>query len=48
MIPREIAAQFLEMIARRHPQILIGGRVVEHLKPAKQPTFEIWRYVSRL
>jgi hypothetical protein len=44
----EIAPQFLEMIARRYPQIPIGGRIVEHLKPAKQPIFEISWDVSRL
>jgi|SRR5689334_5031136 hypothetical protein len=47
MKSREIATQFLKMIAWRHPQILIGRGIVEHLKPAKQPAFQIGRDASR-
>jgi hypothetical protein len=48
MEAREVAAELLEVIARGYTQVPIVGRVVEHLKSAKQPTFEIGRDVSRL
>jgi len=32
---RQIAAELLEVIAWRHPQILIGSRIIDHLEPAK-------------
>jgi len=35
MKSRKIAAQLLEMIAGRYPQISIGRRIIEHLKSAK-------------
>jgi hypothetical protein len=44
---RKVATQFLEMVAGRHPQILITRRVVKHLKPAEQPVLDIGGYVSR-
>jgi len=40
---REIAAQFLEMIAGRHAQVLVGRRVVDHLDFAEQAIFQIGR-----
>jgi hypothetical protein len=27
----QIAVQLFEMVARRHTQVLIGGRIVDHL-----------------
>jgi len=36
------------MIARRRPQVLIGSSVVDHLKFAEEPAFEIWRDAPRL
>src|SRR5437660_4263265 len=45
--PRQIAAQLLEVIAGRHPQVLIGRRVVDHLELAEEPAFEVGRYVPR-
>ena len=36
------------MIAWRHPQILIGSRIIDHLELAKQPAFEIGREMPRL
>src|SRR5690242_6857647 len=39
--PRQIAAQLLEVIAGRHPQVLVGRRVVDHLELAKKPAFEV-------
>src|SRR5438105_211512 len=41
MKPRQIAAQLLEMIAGRHAQVLIGRRIVDHLKLAEQPGLKI-------
>jgi len=35
------------MIARRHTQILVGRRIVDHLELPKEPVFEIGRDVSR-
>ena len=43
----EMAAQLLEMIARRRPQILVASRVVDHLEPAEQAIFKVGRNVSR-
>jgi hypothetical protein len=37
----QLAAQLFEMIARRHAQILIGRRVVDHLELTKQPAFQL-------
>jgi hypothetical protein len=34
---RLVAAELLAMIAWRHPQILIGSRIIDHLELAKQP-----------
>jgi hypothetical protein len=45
---RQIAAELLEVIAWRHPQILIGSRIVDHLEPAKEPASEIGRNMPRL
>src|SRR5579872_2899257 len=42
---RQSAAQPLEVIAGRHAQILIGGRIVDHLELAKDADFEIGRDV---
>jgi hypothetical protein len=39
----KIAAQFLEVIARRDTQILIRRRIVDHLEFAEQAVFEIGR-----
>src|SRR3981081_3407685 len=44
---REIAAQFLEMIAGRHAQVLVGRRVVDHLELPKETAFEIGRNATR-
>jgi len=41
--PSQIAAQLLEMIAGRRPQILIDRRVVDHLELTEEPTFELGR-----
>ena len=46
MEPRQIAAQLLEVIAGRHAQVLIGRRIVDHLKLAEQPGFKIGRDVA--
>jgi hypothetical protein len=46
--PVELTAQLLEMVARRHPQVLIARRVIDHLKLAKQPAFEIGRDIPGL
>jgi hypothetical protein len=43
MEARQVAAELFEVVARRHPQIRIGGRIVDHLEFAKQPAFEIGR-----
>jgi hypothetical protein len=48
MKARQVSAELLEAIAWRHPQIMIGSRIVDHLKPAKEPAFEIGRYMPRL
>jgi len=45
--PARLHAQLLEVIAGRHPQVLIGRRVVDHLELAKEPAFEIGRDVPR-
>src|SRR5690606_37379323 len=42
----QIAAQLLETIARRHPKILIGDRIVDHLQLAKQAGVDIRRHFS--
>ena len=47
MEARQIAAELLEMNAWRHPQILIGSRIVDHLELAREPAFEIGRDVPR-
>jgi hypothetical protein len=39
MQPRQVAAQLFEMIARRHTQILVGRRIVDHLELPKEPAF---------
>lgn len=39
--------QFLEVVTRRHSQILIGCRVVYHLELAKEPILEIRRDMAR-
>jgi hypothetical protein len=48
MEARQLAAQLLEMIARRHTQILVAGRVVHHLELAKGAAFELRRDIPRL
>jgi hypothetical protein len=48
MEARQDTAEHLEVIARRYSQIPIGSRIVDHLKFAKQPTFEIGRDAPRL
>src|SRR3546814_14365936 len=45
MMPGQIAAQLLEMVAGRHAQVLVGYRVVDHLELAEESAFEIGRYV---
>jgi hypothetical protein len=45
---RRAASQLLEMIAWRHPQVLIGRRVVDYLELAEEPAFETGRDVRRL
>jgi hypothetical protein len=40
---RQVAAQLLEMIAGRNSQVLIGRRVVDHLKLAEEAALEIGR-----
>lgn len=42
----EIAFQRLEIITRRHTQVLIGRCIVDHLKSAKQTAFEIRRNIA--
>jgi hypothetical protein len=37
----QIAAQLLEMVAGRHPQILVGHGIVNHLMLPKHPVFQI-------
>jgi hypothetical protein len=37
----ELASQLLEMVAGRHPQILIRRRIVDHLNFAKQAGFQV-------
>jgi len=39
----QIAAQFLEVIARRDTQVLIRRRIVDHLEFAEQSAFDIRR-----
>jgi hypothetical protein len=46
--PRQVAAQLFEVIAERHPQVLINCPVVDHLELAKVPAFEVRRNVPRL
>jgi hypothetical protein len=41
MEARQIAMHFFEVVAGRHPQVLIRGRVVDHLDFAEQAAFEI-------
>lgn len=48
MIALQIAAQLLEMIARRHAQILIAGGIVDHLQLAKQAIFDVRRDAFRM
>jgi len=45
--PCQVAAQLPEVIAGRHPQVLIGRRVVDHLQLAEEPAFEVGRDVPR-
>src|SRR5439155_10527133 len=45
--PSQIAAQLLEVIAGRHPQGLVGRRVVDHLELAEEPAFQVGRNVPR-
>src|SRR3546814_2474957 len=45
MMPGQIAAQLLEMVAGRHAQVLVGYRVVDHLELAEESAFEIGRHV---
>jgi hypothetical protein len=45
--PNQITAQLLEVIARRNSQVMIGGRVVDHLELAEEPAFEIGRDLPR-
>src|SRR3546814_18671214 len=45
MMPGQIAAQLLEMVAGRHAQVLVGYHVVDHLELAEESAFEIGRYV---
>ena len=44
----KLATQLLEMIAGRNAQILVRRRIIQHLQPSKQPTFQIRRYASRM
>jgi hypothetical protein len=48
MVTVERALQLLEMIARRHPQVLVGGGVVDHLQAAKQSAFKICWDMARM
>jgi hypothetical protein len=48
--PRQSAFQFLKVIARWHPQIGIGGCIVQHLKFPEQSIGKIgrnlfWAYI---
>jgi hypothetical protein len=45
--PFKLPAQFLKMVAWRNAQVLICGRVVNHLKLAEEPAFEIGWDVPR-
>ena len=47
MKPIKIAAQLLEMVAGRHPQVLIARRVVNHLEFSEEAAFQIGRNVPR-
>src|SRR3974377_645298 len=40
--------QLLEMIARRHAKVGIGGGVIQHLQLSEQPGRQIGRYPSGL
>jgi hypothetical protein len=44
----QIAAQFLEMVARRHSQILVGRGIVNHLELPEHPIFQIGWNIPRL
>jgi hypothetical protein len=39
----ELPAQFLEMVTGRNAQILVAGRIADHLQLAKEPVREIRR-----
>lgn len=41
----EIASEFLEVIAWRHSQVGMTGRVVEHLELSKESVLEIGRSI---
>src|SRR3546814_5232195 len=41
MMPGQIAAQLLEMVAGRHAQVLVGYRVVDHLDRSEEHTSEL-------
>jgi hypothetical protein len=43
----KLSMQFLEMIAWRRSQILVGCRVVDHLQPTEKPVLKVWRNFSR-
>jgi hypothetical protein len=47
VIPVKIAREFLEVITRRYPQILITGRIIDHLQLSEQSRLEFCRNVSR-
>jgi hypothetical protein len=41
--PCQLASQLLEMVARRHAQVLVRRRVIDHLELAEESAFEIGR-----
>src|SRR5438105_15918428 len=43
----KIAAQLFEMIAGRHPQVLIRRCIIEHLDLAEEPFFQTGRNLLR-
>lgn len=44
----KVAPELLEVVAWRNPEILVGGRVVDHLELSEEAAFEIWRNVPRM
>jgi hypothetical protein len=47
VIPVKSAREFLEVITRWHPQILITCRIVDHLQFSEQSRLQFCRNVSR-